>query len=504
MNFRENYFEYAETEKVKNDSSPRYDQSFLVPFYCFDSIQIIFWKPKLFDKVSIASTDIQLNVEQFLKPHPITVPVKLYEPFNNANPSLTYSLSYLPIQQVPAINVSNPENIFAYLTYDPPLQLNTQDVRLFVKMVGENGSVFDPTNQSVILDKEATRYGPSGLTQVLYINHATINSANFFFYILATGYTGKITINFATAPTAIRPTNHNEYGMLNNTAYVDVNNEGQQFPVFALFPITLKLSQFSIEFNSKVIPLEISPKRSTAEANQPESEEIEKEIICSGFKLIHPDKEPHLRYEISLGRRYSIKEAGQRQGLTGRVNTLALMFSFDGSQKKDIRVQTALDGGESAKGYIIYNPIDSTEPIYFKNTYIPSTLDKVVDTMVIKLSQIKPEIKFLAVYMTFSQSQVSKQGVLARRTYKAGYCSIMDFESNKEIMGFPMESHVCPTHLLVLILHRNDNNEWDIMPMMNFYQQYSVYTSGAYTSVQTINMFREYVQTPEFQRYYNE
>ena len=121
---------YAVTQMISKKSDPQYNEEFTLPFYCFNAIKLLFWEKKLGKVKAFAYATIPLKLETFLKHQPQTIDVELVEPFKNARPTLEFSVSYLPYIPLNIRQPINPQNVYIYLTYDPPLQYDTQSVYL--------------------------------------------------------------------------------------------------------------------------------------------------------------------------------------------------------------------------------------------------------------------------------------------------------------------------------------------------------------------------------------
>lgn len=65
INVRRSQFAYKVTEKVSKDTDPQYNEDILIPFYCSNSIQLIFYEKKLIGECSIARVTISLNLTSF-------------------------------------------------------------------------------------------------------------------------------------------------------------------------------------------------------------------------------------------------------------------------------------------------------------------------------------------------------------------------------------------------------------------------------------------------------
>lgn len=133
----------------------QYNHQILIPFYCFKSIELIFFKKKLIKETSITRETIPFSLSTFINTQQQSTNLKLYNPFNGSDPRVNFTITYYPLTNLPKKQATNPFKVYVYSTYDPPLQHNTQEVRLLCKGI-ENGILFDPLKNEIIkIEQEA-------------------------------------------------------------------------------------------------------------------------------------------------------------------------------------------------------------------------------------------------------------------------------------------------------------------------------------------------------------
>lgn len=173
---------YSITDKSSRTKEPQYNHEVNIPFYCLTSLELLFYQKKPGNDKLIGRSQIPFTLETFMLPQPQTQEIKLYEPFKDSYPSVKFSISYYPISNLIVNPVVNPKRVFIYLTYEPPLQPNVQEVDLMCKGLDDNGTIYDPSiSEFVIKGKAPIRCGPGGPTQVYYFDHEKIKQGKFFF-----------------------------------------------------------------------------------------------------------------------------------------------------------------------------------------------------------------------------------------------------------------------------------------------------------------------------------
>lgn len=472
MDETENCFDYYVSEKIK-DKNPEYNEEFLIPFYCFSSLQIVFYEKKLITENSIARAKIQLNLQTFLASQPQSIPIELYYPFKGAQPSFNFSITYFPLQNLPTKKATNPSLIYIYLTYDPPLQLNTQEVRLIFRGIEDNGTVYDPsTNSNVIIDRESAKCGPSGLTQVIKIDHRGIQSGKYFFYIKSMGYKGKVALNIATAPTTVDKSNHDEYFLFSDSSVVSVSSSNGIENMYALFPIKLVMTESSVTVDNlslgyqglyiQRVPLSLPPNQ-ISEADQ----NAQKNIITFAGEQLLDAKSINIRNEISPGSRLSLNELYKKNSIDNRPDKIKLSLCFSSSININYDVWTCADAAEEMKAFIFYDDHDSKANVYFD--YYGQNL-KSKERIFFQLNQFDISVKYIALF-AYANHKVhfDRLTPITRKIWSNASCSISDPNSNKELLSFTMPTKDSPCGILIAMFVRIGDDNWEFWPCSRFF-----------------------------------
>lgn len=467
MEEEENYFNISITDKVSNDSNPIYNHQILIPFYCFKSIELIFFEKKLIKETSIARATIPFSLSTFMNTQQQSTNLELYNPFNGADPRVNFSITYYPLTNLPKNQATNPLKVYVYLTYDPPLQHNTQEVRLFCKGI-ENGILFDPsTNENIRIEQEAARCGPSGLTQVFYFNHKSLKKGIFFFYIRSSGYTGKVTLNFATMPELMSIDHMQEYFIFADSGPFPINTQNNVNNVFALFPVKLCFSTSDVT----VTEMNVTDRIQTAPANSPkENQEAEERIVNAAALLLlnksgSPSEKVGVRYEAIQGNRYSLKEAFNRCSINAKPTTITISLILETTLNLTYHVYTCGENGESNSPFVFYDRHDAKSLIYF-DYYSQNRAEK--DIIHFKLSQFKETVKFIGLFVITQFTGKKGSTYLSKNNWKSGSARVSDFNSKKELMSFNLKSSVSPCALFLGMFVRGDKDDWEFWPVSRY------------------------------------
>lgn len=515
---RENFMAYAVTKKVSKDSDPQYNEDILIPFYCFNSIQLIFNEKKMVGERSIARITIPLNLGTLLKPQPITDRIELYNSFKGANATVTYSVSYTPLTNIITQKFQNPIKVYTYLTYNPPLQLNFQEVRMFCRGIENKGTIYDPsTREHIQIEEEPTKCGPSGLTQVFYFDHSYVQDGNFFFYIKAMNYTGKVTLNFATAPEYIEKDSSHQYFCNDTDSSIVVNcNNGTQ-NTFALFPVSLlmTLSKVSVKpisvtesdgiHNTPVYPMQagIQGKDDIENmkdyyTNHPEGIAQQK-IFNAAVKAIHgslpasPNNGSNaiMSFDIVPGKSYSLKSAFKANSINDMPKKISVSLSWSSCVDPTFCVYTCSEGCEKMSPIIFYDRHDKNNQVYF-DYY--DQFSKIRERIFFCLDKIDPAMKYVSLCALATMKPKRKgSNLIVRKNWSDAICIINDAESKAELMRFSLPTHDSPCGVFIALFIRGSDDNWMFMPVCKVFESKNPYASSPLTCVDSQEVFRDFV-----------
>ncbi|KAK8850284.1 hypothetical protein M9Y10_018413 [Tritrichomonas musculus] len=458
INDTENYFDYYITDKVK-DTDPEYNEEILIPFYCFDSLQLVIFQKKLLAENSIARVNIPLNIQTFINNQPQSTAIEFYSSSSNFKPTFNFSISYFPLQSLPTKPASNPSLIFIYLTYNPPLQHNTQEVHLTCKGVTDNGTIYDPsTNDHITVDEESVRCGPSGLTQIIKINHYYVKNGKFFFYIKSMGYTGKVTLNFATAPTQVSETNHSEYFFFNDPSCLDVASSNGSENMYALFPVKLVLSPNSVTVGNLSINSNESIQKVPSQNSEADQNAQKKLIQLGGTQIVGSGKAINIRLDVEPGTRYSLNELYRKNSIDIRPDLVMTSLSFSSSTYLSFHVWMCGDAGEGMNPFIFYNEHDITAKIYI-DYYSQNEVS--AKRIFFNLKKMEATVKYIAL---FGVSNATQKGQATKKIWSDASCCLSDPYSKKELISFTMPSKNSPCAFLIAMFVKVGDDNWEFWP----------------------------------------
>lgn len=509
----ENFFAYAVTEKVSKDTDPQYNEDILIPFYCFESVQLIFFEKKLVGERSIARITIPLNLSTFLKPQPITDSIELYYPFDGANATVTYSVSYFPSTNILTQKFQNPMNIFVYLTYDPPLQLNVQEVQMFCKGIGDNGSMVDPsTNAHIRIELEPTKCGPSGLTQVFYFDRIHVASGNFIFYIKSMNYTGTVTLNFATAPQNVSEENCQQYFCNDSNSSVIVNSNNGSQNTYALFPIQLLLKPNEVSINPiKIsesdgihnIPNQIiSTKHGNDDfqnmkdyyTNHPEGI-VQQKIFNAAFKAIYgslpaPSGEANvnINVDVELGKSYSLKSAFKYHSINKPPTKILLSLAWTNAAYQTYNVGLCGEGFEALNHVIFYDRHDKNAKVYFDYYDSPTAKERIYFC----LDKFDKTMKYISL-SALSNLKPKKNSVKKVKNWSNAYCIVSDADTKVELMRFNLPTHDSPCGVIIALFIRGDDDDWKFMPACKYFESKNPLKTPPMSNIDSDDAFRDLV-----------
>lgn len=493
MEEEENYFGISITDKVSNDSNPRYNHQILIPFYCFNSIELFFYEKKLFKENSIARSKIPLNLSTFMTTQQQSTNIELYSPFEGAKPQVAFSVSYYPLTSLPKKQITNPLKVYTYLTYDPPLHHDVQEVHLFCKGIN-NDTLFDPsTSENIIIEQEATKCGPSGLTQVFYFGHKSLKKGAFFFYIKSCGYTGKVTLNFATAPETMKIDDMQEYCMFADSGPIPVHTQNNMNNVFSLFPVKLHFSPSEVTVTEMIAAdhVQIAP------VNSPkDNQSAEEKIINAAADLIlnrqgsnKASEKLNVRYDVVPGNRYSLKEAFERCSINSKLSTISISLILETTLNLTYNVYTCGDGGEGYSPFVFYDKHDSKNLIYFEY-YSQSREEKEIINF--KLSQFQKTDKFVGLFV-HTNFKGKKGAFIKRKNWNNGSARVSDFGSKKEIMSFSLKNADSPCGLFIALFVRVNDDEWEFWPVARYLTPVNPYSSQPIQLTDIGNFFHKFI-----------
>lgn len=521
---------YSITEKVSKKKEPVYNHEIEIPFYCLNSLDLIFFQKKLGKEKSIGIAKIPFTLDTFLLPQPQITDIKLYEPFKDSCPTVKFSVSYFPISYLYINPVVNPKRVFVYLTYDPPLQPNTQEVDLICKGVDDNGTIYDPSISTYILrEKVPARCGPTGLTQVYYFDHEKIKEGKFFFYIKSVSYTGKVTLNFCTSPEKVNTENHKEYFMIDNPHSIYVNHKQT---VFILFPIKFLFSIESVSISQiEMLPVEciVQPNPNIQSVENPTGDEFIKlynyftsdpdgiaewSIIYSGSLslLFSNDRINSYRFEIEGGNKYSLTNAFKLNRIfeIPREIYFAMNYRATGSNLY-FHVLSCSDKGQNISSFKVNDKSTTSEkPVYFKfidnyqdNKSLPGvgaftskenfmdllkkdanqndndlSIDK--KRICINLEKIEKSVRFIAIIASSGNKASSNKngGLVFKQIWDDASCRVVDSFSRKEVMCLKLKQHVCPCGIFIALLFRTNDDNWEVWPCNQLFKSNLPYSTS--------------------------
>lgn len=482
----------VKTQTIKNTPNPEWNQDFLIPFTMCNSIRVEFWESKTFNDVFIGEGYIYFQSDLFYtntSNAPQTSSITLSNPSSGCHSTFTYSISP-SLTSFDIKTVKKTEQIYAYLTFDPPIQPKEPvDIQLCSYGVNENGTIVDPISDIYTRgESEATHNGPTGPTQVYYFRSTIEGSGTtyqinerYFFYVKNSGYSGRITLNFLNAPYSINSKKFIEKCVLFNSQWsVYVNNKNTNNHSYSVFPIQLRFKKNCGIVEPLTLPQNIVhqsvPDRPNTDTNtnadlfkstydyyHSNLDGIAVKTITDsmGQFLCPPQKNLHYRFEILTGNRYSLIGAFDYNNINQHPSKIMVGLGWDTLTDLDASIIQFCEDGTQIHPVCFYNQSN-------KNGSIRTTGDNLTgdgrgddERIYLKLDDIPQNIKYLGIVITSFRS-------VPFCKINGAFCRIVDTVSGKEVMYLNLSKKDCYTGLLFAVMTRLDG-VWDMWPCLKYF-----------------------------------
>lgn len=478
----------GKTKTIKKTSNPEWNHEFIIPFYICTSIRVEFWDDHVFKDELIGSSIIYFSADDFYQNTTETVrtsPINLKSSTSGQSPTFSYSIS--PILSSLDVKPSKkPEQIYTFLTFEPPIEKEGEEVQLFVYAVNENGTVYDVTNDLYMRgESEPAHCGPTGPSQVYYINayspdsiYVNIRGPGLFFYMKNSGYSGNITLNFAVAPNDFDKKKYiDKCHIFNNQWSVYSNNKNTGNHSYLSFPIRLYFKGDKCVIDPIKIPNKIE--RITIKNSEDHSENkiinfssavdfynnnpdgIATRSIVSTIGHLLCRSTFHYRFELTPGNRYSLTQAFDYNDINAHPSEIMVGLGWDTCCDLDASILQVCENGQQIEPICYFNESNKDHSIYTTGDNLTGDAVGDDEKIFINLEKVESSIKFLAVVITsFSVVPFSE--------IKGAFCRIVDNKSKKEVMYLNLSKKEKFTGLLFAILGRIDG-VWDMWPCLKFF-----------------------------------
>lgn len=182
----------------------------------------------------------------------------------------------------------------------------------------------------------------------------------------------------------------------------------------------------------------------------------------------------------------------------------------------NFHVLSCSGGGSNISSFKVNQKNDTNRPVYFKYLYnenvksnqipvntqnisfskdfasqltneaITPELDNSIDKkrICVELDKIDMSVKFIAFFVTSGTktSCAKNGGLIIKQIWEDARCRIVDVKTGIEVMCLKMPQHTCPCGMIITLLVRNDENNWEVWPCNQFFSKNNPYSTDPSTN----------------------